>query len=356
VLYAASAASATFSYQTGWPQALARDPRFDCRLVNLAGKSPLSRLMTAWQLRTERFDVVLLLHSVFSNGCMLGGRLFDAVQKIRAPKVYFIGNEYKLMPEKMAFCSALGISLLVSQSSSARVHALYRSRLGCDVVGIPNTGIDLQLFAPAANGGDRPIDLGYRADDAPLYLGHNERRAMATFFQEHAAAYGLRLDLSLRPENRLAGPDWVSFLSRCRGQLGTEAGGDYFSLDDEYRLAVNAFVTTHPDATLDEIRRRFFDRVTNAVPMRIISGRNVEAAAARSVQLLFDGEYDGYLRPDEHYIAVRKDFSNIGEVLERFQDRAFCRRLTDNAYDLAATEFTYAALVGRVRDAIAPFV
>jgi hypothetical protein len=356
VLYAASPATATFSYQVGWPRALARDRRFASTLVDVAARSFGERLAAWWTVRRGRFDVVLLLHSVFSNARALDGRLFDAVRAVRAPKVYFIGNEYKLMPEKMAFAEALPVALLISQSGSPRVHELYRNRLGCAVAGVPNTGFDPDRFRPETDADARPIDLGYRADDSPWYLGHNERRRLAEFFQQCAPSFGFRVDISLNPADRLTEDAWAAFLNRCRGQLGTEAGGDYFSLDDRLRTRVNAFVTAHPEARFEEIQEKFFRDVTGTVPLRIISGRNVEAAATRTVQLLFEGDYDGWLRPDEHYIALRKDFGNAADALERFRDRAFCRRLCDNAYRLASTELTYDALVGRVHAAVTPLV
>jgi hypothetical protein len=356
VLYARSADTETFSYQSGWPRALARDPRFQSQLVNVAAPGTASRLSAWWAIRHARVDVVLMLHSIFSNALRLDGRLLDAVRALGAPNVFFIGNEYKLMPEKMAFADSLGIALLVSQSNSPAVHRLYRDRLGCAVVGVPNTGVDLEIFRPVSDPDARPIDLGYRADDSPAYLGHNERRRMAEYFQQHAAELGLRVDVSLNPADRLNERDWAAFLNRCRGQLGTEAGGDYFSLDDEYRRTVNAFVAEHPNARFDEIHERFFRGVTAAVPLRIISGRNIEAAATRTVQLLFDGEYDGYFHPDEHYIPLRKDLSNVPEAIEKFRDRGFAARISDNAFRLATTAFTYDALVGRVRDAVGPLV
>src|SRR5262249_11812014 len=151
----------------------------------------------------------------------------------------------------------------------------------------------------------------------------DERRRMATYFETHAQAFGLRVDVSLNSADRLEERAWAAFLNRCRGQLGTEAGGDYFSLTDERRNAVNHYVIDHPGATFADVRERFFLDPAGTVPLRIISGRNVEAAATRTVQLLFEGEYDGYFRPDEHYIALRKDFSNASDALAKFRDRAF---------------------------------
>ena len=177
-----------------------------------------------------------------------------------------------------------------------------------------------ELFAATTDPDVRPIDLGYRADDSPAYLGTTSGAEIAERFREAAPALGLVADISLDPADRFTPPEWAAFLNRCRGQLGTEAGGDYFSLTDEYRGAVNAFLQAQPDAPIEQVFDRFFRRYEGAVPIRIISGRNVEAAGTRTVQLLFEGEYDGYLGPDVHYIALRKDFANLDEAVEKFRD------------------------------------
>jgi hypothetical protein len=353
VLHAAAEANRTLSYQRGWPHALAADARFRCTTVNVMRPAAevLSRLAAA---RLRRIEGVVLLHSIFSNEQLVGGRALQLVAELRAPKAYFIGNEYKLMPEKLAFAERVGIDLLVSQFTSPASLDLYRRRLRCDVVGIPNTGLDPETFAPRTPWDERSIDLGYRAYESPLYLGHDERRQIADRVREAAA--GLRLDISLEPDQRFGVEEWAAFLNRCRGQLGTEAGGDYFELDDHTRVAVNAYLAGHPDASLADVRRRFFDDYGPAVPGRALSGRVVEAAGTKTVQLLLEGEYGGYFRPGEHYIEIRKDFSNLDDALEQFRDRALCERLRDAAYDLAMSSLTWDKLTGRFHGAFAPLV
>ena len=90
--------------------------------------------------------------------------------------------------------------MLVSQSTSPQVHALYRDRLGCAVIGIPNTGLDparLLPRRPMTGASDR---LGYRAEDVPLYIGHDERRQLAEFFAANADKYraGASISRSIR--------------------------------------------------------------------------------------------------------------------------------------------------------------
>ena len=356
LLYAQSDGNRTFSYQYGWPRSFTRHPRFHCVPLNVMDKRFLQLLRRQVLVRRGRFDAVVMMHSVFSNACYLRHFLFDAVRSIKVPKAYFIGNEYKLMPEKMEFCETLGVSLLISQTDCPEVHALYRQRLGCVVTGIPNTGLDADLFRPEIAHRDRPIDIGYRSDDSPIYLGHYERRQIADCFLQHGPRYGLTLDISLEQSRRLPEAEWAAFLNRCKGQLGTEAGGDYFELTDTTRIKYMDYIAANPCATNDEIISKFFQGYPNPVPIRIISGRNVEAAGTKTVQILLEGRYNGYFKPDVHYIPLKKDFSNFAEVVEKFRDESYCRAITDNAYEVAVKELTYEKLIDKFYGALAPLL
>lgn len=348
VCFAGSAASRTLSYQTGWPRALARSPLFDCTLLDVLDRR--SALTVTARLLRPPWDVVLLLHSVFSNEQLLAGSLLALLRRLQTPKVFFIGNEYKAMPAKIAFAEQLEIVLLVSQLSNEAALDLYRRRLGCVVVGIPNTGIDPELFAPHTPCSERPIDLGYRAFDGPAYLGHRERRAIAEVFHEAAPARGLVLDVSLDPTDRFTEPAWAAFLNRCKGQLGTEAGSDYFELTDQTRDRVNAFVIEHPDASFDEVYERFFRHYEHPVSGRALSGRVIEAAGTKTAQILIRGEYGGLFQAGTHYIPLERDLSNVEEAIADFCDDRRRLEVAEHAYEVACRELTYERLTSRLHE------
>ena len=74
--------------------------------------------------------------------------------------------------------------------------------------------------------------------------------------------------------------------------------------------------------------------------MRIISGRQVEAAACKPYNTL-EGCYSGFLLPDIHYIPLKR-FFNIDEALEKFEDESFCLLLC--AYDLVSQRLLMSVL------------
>lgn len=356
LLYAESNENRTLSYQRGWPRAFAKHPGFDCTPLNVIAPGRFARVRDGLAALVKRHDAIVILHSVFSNQCNLGGWLYRAIRASRLSKAYFIGNEYKLMPQKMHFSEDLGIDLLVTQSESPPVHALYKQRLGCDIVGIPYTGLDVETFRPEVPWAQRPIDIGYRSADAPWYLGHDERRTLSEGVTRRAPAHDLKVDVSLADADRFDTAGWARFLNTTKAQLGSEAGGDCFELDDVTRLAVNKFLSENPAATFETVRDRFFSDKTPRTSLRVIAGRNIEAAGTKTVQILFEGEYSGYLQPDVHYIPLKKDFSNWEEVVAKLKDERHCRKLVDNAYELATTKLTYERLMARFDRALTPIL
>lgn len=347
LVFAKSGATKTLSYQWGWPKYFQENPLFDCIPINLLDKRILSYKRSLFNIRFRRYDAAVLLHSTFSNSCHLGGQLLDTLGNAKQPKIYFIGNEYKLLPEKMRFCEQLGISLLITQCNSPEVIKLYHDRLHCRVAEIPNTGLDTNLFKAQIPSEDRKIDIGYRSFEEPIYFGVSERLKISEYFLKEGTRYGLKLDISLNPEDRFDQAGWAEFLNQCKGQLGTESGTDYFELDDSTRQKVIEHLKVNPDATDEEIFERYLKKYPDPVPLRIISGRNIEAAGTKTVQILFEGRYSGYFQPDLHYIPLKKDFSNFDEVIAKFKDKEFCRQLTENAYEMATGEFTYEKLLER---------
>lgn len=352
LLFAQSDVNATLSYQHGWPRAFMESPLFETVPFNFADCSLAERLALAGKLVGKRVDAIVLLHSMYSNQNELRGPLPWLLGRFPQPKAYFIGNEYKGMPEKMRFCRALGVSLLISQCNAPDVIDLYKKELGCEVASVPNTGIDEAIFTPRVPLAERSIDIGYRSYEAPWYLGNLEKMEIAEFFRAAASRCGLKVDISLDPKERFDAAGYARFLNTCRAQIGTESGGDYFELTDTTRNKVNAFMAENPEASWPEVRRRFFDEYGPSTPLRIISGRQVEAAACKAVQILFDGHYSGYLQPDVHYIPLRKDFSNADEAVKKLRDDALCADMVDAAYDVARRELTYERLIDKFATAL----
>ena len=69
--------------------------------------------------------------------------------------------------------------------------------------------------------------------------------------------------------------------------------------------------------------------------------RHFEAMGTKTAQVLFDGLYSHHLKPDIHYIPVKRDESNMDEVIEKMNDTTFCNNMVETAYKFCIEKHTY---------------
>jgi hypothetical protein len=88
--------------------------------------------------------------------------------------------------------------------------------------------------------------------------------------------------------------------------------------------------------------------------MNQISPRAFEAIACRTALVLFEGLYSGVLEPGKHFIALKKDFSNVDDVLAKLQDDAYLEAMTERAYAdiIGSGRFSYEGLVRLVDETL----
>jgi hypothetical protein len=136
--------------------------------------------------------------------------------------------------------------------------------------------------------------------------------------------------------------------------LGVEGGASLFDRDGALQKAVAAYVCEHPGASFEEVRERCFPGRDGEINLFALSPRHFEAVLTGTCQLLVEGEYNGVLRPWEHYVPIRRDWANLDEVLDAVQDDATVTRIVERAYrDLVASgRWSYASFVRGVEASV----
>ncbi len=352
LLFAQDNSWATLSYAASLPGAIARCADFEVSAINLARRSLLDDLSIALKVGFRRLDAIFVMHSVFSNASYMSERLADRIARLRCPVVYFVGNEYKSMPEKMALAERLGSALLVSQIASLDVLRLYADRLKCRALFVPNAVADPAAFPPGPPLTERRIDIGYRAFDGVKYLGHEDRRRIAELVEPAAVAKGLVCDISLDPTRRLGGADWIHFLHGSKFQLGVEAGTDYFELDDHSRLKGNALEAARPDIGFDEYWRIVFGDYPARVSGRTITSRHLECATTRTPMIMFPGDYCGVFEAGRHYVGLARDGSDLNAVFDQLRNASHCAAIAAAAESVAIENFGAAPLMAKLANAV----
>jgi hypothetical protein len=197
----------------------------------------------------------------------------------------------------------------------------------------------------------RPLDLAYRAEGLPPRFGRlgQAKLRVAGEIGPRARAAGLRVDISLNARDAILGDRWFPFIASARAVLGSESGASAIDLRGELVARERELLADRPGLTFEE-----FDAAMPAgwdcTPLGAVGPRHLEAAVAKSAQVLVAGDYDGVLEPDVHYLPVRADFADADDVVERLGDGALLERLAENAHRdvVLSGRYGYAALAARI--------
>jgi glycosyl transferase family 1 len=296
------------------------------------------------RLDLRPFDVIVIFWDVF----LLGPELADAVRQqiARAPamKVVFLQDEYRDVRAVNQAMAELGVRLAFTCIAEADHRVFYPSETIPTLEGlytvlpgyVPRYLEETRLDVD----GPRVIDLGYRSRAMPFYLGDlgQDKTVIAERFQALARAQRLEGDISVLERDRLYGRQWVKFLRDCRCVLGTSSGASVVDFTGEIRRACERHLALNPEASYPEVKARFFADADWKVVIDTVSPRVFEAAALGCTLVQHEGLYGGVLLPDEHYICVRRDYPNTAEIIDRVQDRGFCREMAERAHrDLIAS-------------------
>jgi hypothetical protein len=333
----------TLAYHDQWVKAWLDSPHLQTTLVDF------SRSLS-WREYREVYaaDILVFLHSTNSNEFLIPRILRKTIRFTRAKKVFFVGNEYKFMGEKMELIDELGIDLICSQVPEKYAEWLYAPCRSARVICVP-PGLDASRYRPRVPIAERPIDIGVRAFEYPWYLGDRDRAEITETFLRSPKLSSFRTDISMDPEARFTGDGWADFLNQCRATISTEAGASYLQRNDRLRNDVNAFLASNPHAPYAEVYDRFFrSGVPESVSGKVISSRHFEAIGTRTAQIMFPGEFNGILLPDVHYIALNRDYTNFDDVLARLEDTSYLEKMTANTLEYCLAEHRFETRIERV--------
>ena len=69
-----------------------------------------------------------------------------------------------------------------------------------------------------------------------------EKSLIASKVEEKGLKHGLKMDISVREEDRVYGEEWVKRLSNCRATLGTESGASIWDWDGTIANEIDHFL------------------------------------------------------------------------------------------------------------------
>jgi len=284
------------------------------------------------------FDVILVFWSVYLLGEYFSPGTIERIGESDAIKVLFLQDEYRDVRPMNAVMARLGVNLMFTCVAEDQHELFYPKRL---IPSLRETHTVLTGYVPSylerrvpKLNQKRPLDVAYRSRAVPFCLGDlgQEKTVIAQRFAEICSTRGLKQDISVKEHDRIYGKKWVRFLESARTTLGTGSGASAVDFSGDIRRKCEAYLLDNPNAEYGDLRERFFKDIDGRVSIEAVSPRFFEAAALGCGLVMHEGPYSGILEPDRHFIAVKKDYSNIDEVVQKIRDSAWCRNMVENVH------------------------
>jgi hypothetical protein len=281
---------------------------------------------------------------------------FDWLADASALKIAFPQDEYNHAHVLDDWLADLGVDVVFSVFGSEHRKLLY-PRLGATarfekcLTGYVDE-LDVTRHAAIVLPHDRrELDLAYRAQALTPRFGRlgQLKHTVADEVAPAARAAGLRVDVSTDPRDAVLGDRWFPFVASARAVLGSESGASAIDRRGELVTAERTMLVEQPDLRFADFDAAMPADWDGELPGSV-GPRHLEAAAARTCQVLVEGHYDGVLEPEVHYLPVRADGSNAAEVVERLADHELVEATATRAYaDLVLSgSYGYAALAAQL--------
>ena len=285
--------------------------------------------------------------------------ILNLIKKLDCLKIIIPQDEYNHTADIQRLISEAGIDIIYTIAYKKDYEKLYPKSLGYKKIETVYTGyVDektLSMIADKDTNKERKFDIGYRARELPFWLGRHGQlkielaRRFNSYLRTHKT--GLKYDImNTSSIGTFFGNDWITFLLNCRTMLGCLGGSALIDYDGSIRIKVDQYMKKHPMASFDECEEHCFMGKDNEAQIFCLAPRHFECAMTKTCQLLVEGDYDGVFIAGRNYIEIKKDFSNIAEVLEQVKNRKYCEKIAEQCYEdvVASGKYTYSNFVKKV--------
>jgi hypothetical protein len=309
----------------------------------------------------NEFDIIF--HNYCSRLCFSGYVSDSYRERLRAfqgPKILAVQDEYDRTDTLKAAIKDLGFDIVLTCVPQDSLEYVYPKAEFPGVTFITVfTGYvsdDFEIGRPPPPSlSDRPLLIGYRGRDIGGRYGRLgfDKFEIGRRMKEICDARGIATDIAMDEASRIYGVDWFHYLGRCRAMLGSESGSNVFDFDGAIEARFKAMTAANggvPPSYAEFLP--FVEALDGQIDMGQISPRVFECALMRTPMVLYRGRYSDAIRPDEHYIALDRDFSNVDEVLARLEDIPGLEAMAERAYAhlVASGAFNYRTFFGMVGD------
>lgn len=311
---------------------------------------------TTFNCDLSGFDAIGVHYSIRLPYDQLSPSGVSALKKFAGLKILFIQDEYDHTHRAWHWIKEIGFDLVFTVVPSANVGRVYPSDefpgvtfLSVLTGYVPSLPTRRTNMLPPS---ERAIRIGYRGRSLPLRYGllGKEKVNIGMMVKAYCDHRRISTDIAWTEDARIYGGKWFEFIGSCRAMLGSESGSNVFDWHGDLDERIAKFRIDSPGVSDEEIYQQLVAPLEMPGMMNQISPRVFETIAHRTALVLFEGGYSNVLKPWRHFIPVKKDGSNLPEVVAKLEDGEFLNAMTECAYReiLESGQYSYNAFVRRV--------
>ena len=285
------------------------------------------------------YDAVVIHYSVrLSVEAHLSPACAEALQGYGGLKIAFVQDDYETTEITRKWLERLGIHSVFTIVPQAYIEAVYpKSRFPHVEFRETLTGfVPLRPKPPEQLKpiGKRTWVIGYRGRDLPYWYGSlgREKLIIGQRMRQICDDRGIAVNIEWETDQRIYGNGWYPFLEDSKATLATESGANVFDEYGDIRRNVEKAVAADPTLSYEEIFARYLAEHEGRIVVNQISPKVFESVAYKTALVMFEVSYSGVVEPWKHYIPLKKDFSNVDDVLSKLADDAYLQAMADRAY------------------------
>jgi hypothetical protein len=246
---------------------------------------------------------------------------------LRGLKILFIQDEYDNTNLVKKIIRFIQFDLVFSAVPANSIQKIYppkefpQTRFVSCLTGYVPDGLIGQIdkITPPSK---RSLFIAYRGRPLPIRYGRlgQEKVVIGQHVKTYCHKHGISCDIEWDESSRIYGEDWYAFISSAKAMLGSESGSNVFDWDGDLQQTIDHFRKITPNVTESDVYQKIIEEREVDGLMNQISPRVFEMAAAKTVMVLFEGSYSGVLEPGTHFFPLKKDFSNLDQILAELRD------------------------------------
>ena len=198
----------------------------------------------------------------------------------------------------------------------------------------------------------RSLFLAYRGRALPTRYGKlgQEKISIGRGVKNYCYQHDISCDIQWAEHYRIYGKEWYAFIASAKAMLGSESGSNVFDWDGDLQKTIDDYSKKPWKVDKNKIYKEIIEEREVDELMNQISPRAFEMAAAKTIMVLYEGSYSGVLEPGIHFLPLKKDFSNLEEIIAELKDDIKVDAMADRVYQdiILSGKYSYEKFVGLV--------